>query len=540
LHQPLFGLETEYAYAETKAPRRKPYGDETVIGLVRELQRKWPWLTFGGSAGVFLGNGGRFYIDTGAHPEYCTPECSNPRDLVRCVLAGDRILAGAARAIFERGDGEPLLFKSNVDYLSKQTWGCHESYLTRKAPEEIAIGLASHLATRVIYAGAGGFEPHRRGLGFVLSPRAYFLGQVRSNVSTDSRGMIHHRDEPLAGKRFRRLHVICGESLCSHQAQLLKVGTTALIVALIEQGRWHPAVSLAEPIPALHKLAREPGCKATLTRADTGEATPLDVQWGHLAAVERYANTRFLPDWSTEVCSVWRVTLERLELGPEAVATSLDWAIKLQIFTAHARARGFPWTEIEAWSAALQAAGVGVQSPCCAEDQMEMVSADQALARVLHRMSIDPRRQRAFMNVYFELLEIDKRFSQIGGNGIFDHLDAAGALKHGLPGLGEAEITAVVAEPPTGGRAAIRGGWIRRLANEPKRYHVNWNSIYDAEQNRHLDLSDPYGCDVDWTTPPDPELLLTMESTIARSLARRIRNRARPPAPPSTDDAPPS
>jgi hypothetical protein len=258
-----------------------------------------------------------------------------------------------------------------------------------------------------------------------------------------------------------------------------------------------------------------------------------------VAAVERYANTRFLPDWSTEVCSLWRTTLERLEHGPEAVAASLDWAIKLQIFTAHAKARGFAWTEIEDWFAALQATPASMGPPCCARDQLELEWENQPLGRALQRMGVDPRRYPAFCDLYFELLEIDARFAQIGGNGIFDLLDAAGALKHGLPGLGEAEVAAVVDEPPPGGRAYRRGHWIRRLADQPTRYHVNWDSVYDSEENRYLDLSDPYGGDVDWKVPSRDEFFVAFETRLSRNLARRIRSRVQPPQPPPPDDAPP-
>lgn len=234
----LFGVETEYAITGLAGgvgiDRQR-----LVCRLLEAAGKELVHLPDLHGNGLYLQNGARFYVDCGLHPEFSTPECANPWDAVRYIRAGEEILARlASRAESAEGQGaEVLCFLCNVDYGGGQaTWGCHESYLHRGDPAVFPKQIIPHLVSRIIYTGAGGFNPLAAGLEFTLSPRAAHLTNAVSSDSTGNRGIFHTKDESLCGPGYHRLHLLCGESLCSETASWLKLGATALVVAMIEAG----------------------------------------------------------------------------------------------------------------------------------------------------------------------------------------------------------------------------------------------------------------------------------------------------------------
>src|SRR5688572_15924043 len=234
----LMGVETEYAVTGFHVDGAAPA--ETLLDyFLQTARRRLPHVPEERSSiGVFLGNGGRFYIDAGSHPEFATPECTEPRELLTYVRAGERILLELAREVARNISyiDEIGVFRCNVDYSAKTTWGCHESYLHRTDPQVLPKLLIPHLVSRVIYSGAGGFNVRSAGVEFTLSPRVSMLEHTISETSTAARGIFHTKDETLGTAGQHRLHVLCGESLCSDLGVLLKIGTTALIVAAIDEG----------------------------------------------------------------------------------------------------------------------------------------------------------------------------------------------------------------------------------------------------------------------------------------------------------------
>ena len=226
----LFGTESEYAVSGWSSGRVLPPSEVALMLLARA--ESYPHMR-GAEAGMFLPNGGRFYIDQ-SHPEWASPECTNPWEAVRHGLAGDLFLSRLAADLVREDPSIASLAvrKGNIDYESQVTWGNHENYLLRRDPHAVRPGLVSHLVTRIVFAGAGGFDPFdTRGPRFVLSPRALFLrgGIGRSAPSAltlvDERAQHH-----CAG--FYRQHLMCGEGLQSHLGALLRLGTTALVIAL--------------------------------------------------------------------------------------------------------------------------------------------------------------------------------------------------------------------------------------------------------------------------------------------------------------------
>jgi proteasome accessory factor A len=493
----LMGVETEYAVRARKAGGWTEHGAALLPGLLASVRRIYRTLpdAFGG---VFMENGSRLYVDYGSHPELATAECADPWELVRYVLAGERILARAADTFGGRGGAGLDLFKCNVDYSgSLATWGCHESYLLSAPPGGVSHQLIPHLASRVVYTGAGGFDARAPGLRFTISPRASHIERAVSEGSTGGRGIFHTKDEPLAGKGFRRLHVICGESVCSQTASWLKVGATALVVALAERGLGPGAsTALADPVAAMRAFAADTSCRARALLTSGVSKTALEIQHAYLRLAEEHAGASFMPEWAGEVCRVWRRTLERLAEGPDAVAATLDWAVKLALYRAHARRAGFEWDSLPRWShaygllpAALGVGAEGLSARVRLGARPAAGAAAHALESYLKKNGLDWAGLEAFARLREQLLELDTKFGQLGGRGLFAQLEAAGVLRHEVEGVGDVE--AAERNPPATGRARVRGEFVRRHGGGAK-YVCDWAAVWSQESQSVLDLSDPF------------------------------------------------
>ncbi|MFW6162292.1 MAG: proteasome accessory factor PafA2 family protein [Planctomycetota bacterium] len=277
----LFGIETEYAFAPL-GPAGKTVPRERVLDLFFQVARERLCFLPGHGYDLHLANGSRLYLDCGLHPELCTPECANPWDVVRYVKAGEQILTEIAEEMARRSEGlGPIyLSKSNVDYSGAgTTWGCHESYLHRGDPETLPSQLIPFLVSRLVYTGSGGFDSRSGGLHFMVSPRVAHLCHTVSGDSTDDRGIFHTKDESLSACGYHRAHLLCSESLCSEQALWLRVGATALVVALIEAGVADgETVALRAPLEAMARFACDPTCTAEAEARDGRPLTALAIQ----------------------------------------------------------------------------------------------------------------------------------------------------------------------------------------------------------------------------------------------------------------------
>ncbi|MEK6324269.1 MAG: proteasome accessory factor PafA2 family protein [Acidobacteriota bacterium] len=500
----LMGIETEYAInGLTTWGGTHDQSDllNRFMGVARGRLVHLPDV----ASGLFLGNGSRFYVDYGNHPELGTPECANPWDVVRYILAGERILADLATAMKrELAEVDVLLFKSNVDYGEAWvTWGCHESYMHRAATNALSDDIIPHLVTRTIYTGAGGFNSLSRGLEFTLSPRVPHLANVVSNNSTSDRGIFHTKDESLSKPGFHRLHIICGESLCSETAMWLKVGTTALVVAMSEAGlRPGHGVGLRAPLQAMQTIASDPSCAASVEMSQGRHLSAIEIQYHYLTLAERNLDYARMPSWAPDVCREWRAMLNRLLDAPESVATTLDWAIKRAMYAKYANDRGVDWESLPYWTYALTSLR---HAHDLTEDYGQPFTADFILQK---RSPISPIQQTvqrltpflaehglswdaldAVIAVRKELFEVDTRFGQLGERGIFSSLHRAGVLTHHVPGV--ESIDDAMTRPPTVGRARIRGEVIRRLAGRSG-YQCDWQGVVDVDLKRVLDLSEPF------------------------------------------------
>lgn len=505
----LLGVETEYALTGFDAGG-KPLDREHVLRqLMRVARDRYPHLTDTTGRGVFLANGARFYIDVPDHPEFTTPECPNPWDAVRYIHAGERILADLAADVRGPRIGEVVILRSNVDYSGTgSTWGTHESFQHRSPPSPLPPQIIPHLVSRIIYTGAGGFNSRFvRGIEYTLSPRVPHLEAEVSDQSTHSRGIFHTKDETLSGDGYHRLHILCGESVCSEIGAWLKIGTTALVVALIEAGlRPGDAVQLQSPLAAMRCFASDPTCRATAPSTTGTPLTALEIQRHYLEMAEAHVEAPSMPSWAGQVCHAWRAMLCALEAAPDSVATTLDWAIKLALFKNRARQRGMAWEALPQWNhvatklgEALRRAGVTDQRPSVDVilDVCGPVAGEvQRLTPYLRRHGLQWDALRTFIALRQELFEIDARFGQLGEAGIFANLDGASALTHRVPGIDNIEYA--MEHPPAIGRAGLRGRYVRELSGGGKRYECDWYGIWDHHKHLVLDLSDPFAASAQW------------------------------------------
>ena len=296
-------------------------------------------------ANTVLTNGARYYVDH-AHPEYSTPECANPLELVVHDKAGEVILRrsmAAARRIFP--DAVPVVVYKNNSDGKGNSYGCHENYLVDRALPfaKIVTGVVPHFVTRQIFTGAGKVGSETASfdrVDFQITQRADFFEEEVGLETTLKRPIINTRDEPHADpRRYRRLHVIVGDANLSEVATFLKVGTTALVLAMIEDDAM-PArdFSPADPVRAMHDVSPDLTLAAPLDLADGSTATALEIQWDLLTAARKYAEERGLEVLGDElvgqmVLDRWEAVLGGLETDPTSLARQLDWVAKYQLMT---------------------------------------------------------------------------------------------------------------------------------------------------------------------------------------------------------------
>ena len=290
----IFGLENEYGVTCTFHGQRRLSPDEVARYLFRRV------VSWGRSSNVFLRNGARLYLDVGSHPEYATPECDNVVDLVIHDKAGERTLEGllvdAERRLREEGiAGDIYLFKNNTDSAGN-SYGCHENYLVGRQGEfgRLADVLIPFLVTRQIICGAGKILATPRGAVYCVSQRAEHIWEGVSSATTRSRPIINTRDEPHAdAERFRRLHVIVGDSNMSETTTLLKTGSTDLVLRMIEAGIVLRDLTLENPIRAIREVSHDATGRRKVRLANGREASAL----GDTGGVPREGSRLRCPPW---------------------------------------------------------------------------------------------------------------------------------------------------------------------------------------------------------------------------------------------------
>src|SRR5450756_2086558 len=312
----IFGLENEYGVTCTLRGQRRLSPDEVARYLFRRV------VSWGRSSNVFLENGARLYLDVGSHPEYATPECDNIAELVVHDKAGEWILSslveGAETRLQEEGiRGDIYLFKNNTDSAGN-SYGCHENYLTSRKDDfaHYTEVLIPFLVSRQIYAGAGKVLQTARGAVFCLSQRAEHIWEGVSSATTRSRPIINTRDEPHAdAEKYRRLHVIVGDSNMSEVTTLLKIGTADLVLRMIESGVIIRDLTLENPIRAIREVSHDITGRRRVRLANGREASALEIQREYYEKAADFLARRGADLVTERVLELWGRTLTAVETG---------------------------------------------------------------------------------------------------------------------------------------------------------------------------------------------------------------------------------
>ena len=339
----IFGIENEYGVTCTFDGQRRLTPDEVARYLFRKV------VSWGRSSNVFLGNGSRLYLDVGSHPEYATPECDDLREVVIHDKAGERIVEGlvedAQIRLREEGiAGEIYVFKNNTDSAGN-SYGCHENYLVGRAGEfqRISDVLIPFLVSRQITCGAGKVVTSSAGAKFCVSQRADHIWEGVSSATTRSRPIINTRDEPHAdAEKYRRLHVIVGDSNMSETTTLLKVGSADLVLRMIEAGVVMRDMALENPIRAIREISHDLTGRKTVRLANGRELSALQIQGEYyeraMAFVEREGLSAPI---QKQVLDLWGRTLRAVGSGNLAdIETEIDWVMKYRLISRYIEKHG--------------------------------------------------------------------------------------------------------------------------------------------------------------------------------------------------------
>ncbi|MFT4188586.1 MAG: Pup--protein ligase [Aeromicrobium sp.] len=342
----IFGIENEYGVTCSFRGQRRLSPDEVARYLFRRV------VSWGRSSNVFLRNGSRLYLDVGSHPEYATPECDDVAELVTHDKAGERILEAlmleAQERLREDGvDGDVYLFKNNTDSAGN-SYGCHENYLVNRGGEfgRMADMLIPFLVSRQIICGAGKVQQTSRGPVYTVSQRAEHIWEGVSSATTRSRPIINTRDEPHAdAERYRRLHVIVGDSNMSETTTLLKVATAELVLRMIEAGVTMRDLTLDNPIRAIREISHDPTGRRPVLLANGREMSALEIQAEYFGKAADFIDRHSLRTPVIDrVMDLWERTLKAVDSGDlSLVEREIDWVIKLRLLERYRAKHQLGW-----------------------------------------------------------------------------------------------------------------------------------------------------------------------------------------------------
>jgi proteasome accessory factor A len=434
----IFGIETEFGVTCTFHGQRRLSPDEVARYLFRRV------VSWGRSSNVFLSNGSRLYLDVGSHPEYATAECDDLAQLVTHDKAGERILEDllidAERRLAEEGiGGDIFLFKNNTDSAGN-SYGCHENYLVTRAGEfsRVADVLLPFLVTRQLVCGAGKVLQTPRGGVYCLSQRAEHIWEGVSSATTRSRPIINTRDEPHAdAERYRRLHVIVGDSNMAEPTTLLKVGSVHLVLQMIEEGVQFRDFTLDNPIRAIREISHDLTGRRQVRLAGGREASALEIQREYYARAVQHVESGDPSPTTQYLIDLWGRALDAVEQQDfSSIDTEIDWAIKHRLVERY---------------------------------------------RSKHNLTLsDPR-----------VAQLDLAYHDIRrGRGVFDLLQRKGMVRR-ITDDGEIELAKD--SPPQTTRAKLRGDFIAAAQEAGRDFTVDWVHLKLNDQAQRTVLcKDPF------------------------------------------------
>jgi proteasome accessory factor A len=434
----IVGIENEYGVTCTFHGQRRLSPDEVARYLFRRV------VSWGRSSNVFLKNGARLYLDVGSHPEYATPECDSLESLVAHDKAGERVLEGlvvdAEKRLHDEGiAGDIYLFKNNTDSAGN-SYGCHENFLVGRHGEfsRLADVLIPFLVTRQLICGAGKVLQTPRGAVYCVSQRAEHIWEGVSSATTRSRPIINTRDEPHAdAERYRRLHVIVGDSNMNEATTLLKVGSADLVLRMIEHGVTFRDLSLENPIRAIREISHDLTGNRPVRLAAGRSASALEIQREYYTRAVDFLAKNGEDAATKRVLELWGRTLDAVEQQDlSLIDREIDWATKYQLIERYRAKHDLP-----------------LSSPRIA--QLDLAYHDISRTR-----------------------------------GLYYLLQRRGAVDRLVSDLAVFEAKSV---PPQTTRAKLRGDFIKRAQEKRRDFTVDWVHLKLNDQAQRTVLcKDPY------------------------------------------------
>ena len=352
-----------------------------------------------------LTNGARYYVDH-AHPECSTPECADARSVVVYDRAAEQILQRsmvAANRLLP--DGQELVIHKNNSDGKGNSYGCHENYLmARSVPfGKVITHATAHFVSRQIFTGSGKIGSEAAGVGirdvpYQLTQRADFFEAEVGLETTLKRPIVNTRDEPHADpQKYRRLHVIAGDANCSETATFLKVGTTAFVLAMVEDDALPRPFVFRSPVPAMRAVSYDLTLTRPLELVDGTMVTALEIQWELLDRARKWSEERGLEAVGgavgLDILQTWEEVLTALEADPMTLADRLDWVAKYRILTGYRERHDLPWGDARLDALALQYHDVRPERSLSARAGLVRISSD---AEVTQAMTEPPEDTRAY------------------------------------------------------------------------------------------------------------------------------------------------
>ena len=432
------GIETEFGVTFSHQGQRRLSPDEVARHLFKRV------VTWGRSSNVFLENGSRLYLDVGSHPEYATPECDSISDLIAHDKAGEWIIHQLVTDAQERlradgHRGEIFVFKNNTD-SANNSYGCHENYLTPREEDPGTYNqyLIPFLVSRQIYAGAGKVLFDGRDTRYVISQRAEHMWEAMSSATTRSRPLINTRDEPHAdAAKYRRLHVIVGDSNMSEHATFLTVGATCVMLSILEDhGQVLRDFTLENPVRAIREISQDPSLRAKVRLANGREVSALEIQTEFVERALKYRDRKGLPVEEDRALDLWANTIDALWRDPNELSSQVDWIAKRRLIDEYRDRRG--------------------------------LSLD------------DPK--IAMIDLLYHDIDPDR--------GLFYRLQKSG---HADRIVSDRQIREAAVIPPQTTRARLRGAFVKRAKEQRRDYTVDWVHLKLNDQaQRTLTLKNPF------------------------------------------------
>ena len=448
--------------------------------------------------GIYLENGSRYYLDSGYHNEFSSPEVASPREIAIYDRASEQILLAAKAAVKKKtGDVDICVTKNNVNFSmpDRAAWGQHEAYMCWVPLPSAAQQLIPHLVSRISYAGAGCLSGHAKGMGFELSQRARHMTRLTGRETTHHRAIFCTRawkPSDMSEDGWTRTNLICKDSQRCSFGMYLSYGVTALLMMMVNQGhRLGADVQLKDAVSAMRLFSLDPHLKVKVPLADGKRATAIDIQRRYHAHAKQYLESENYPEWAYEAFEHWTQTLDQLESDPRQLENRLDTYLKLRMFDRQLERHQCSWKQLQTALGQLDklrgAAPEQVVRALLNETSQGLESDHQALYEKLAKKRDYRGGNLEMLRFALRMQALELNYHELGG--LFDRMLATGYIDSVV--VTPEKVRHALGNPPSGGRAEQRSQSIQQVQGNAG-WACDWEYVINEADQRWYDLRDPF------------------------------------------------